>query len=633
MAKKKKPKATKKSKSQSSVKKTTTSSRSTQKLVFKDPVPKMESGVYSCLFIVFILVAFALYFQCLTYGYVLDDKLAISENNFTKKGFGGIWDLLTTDTFMGYLGAENNLLQGGRYRPLSLISFAIEYQFFGLNPKVSHHINVLLYGLSGFLSFITLRRLFIEKCTDFKVVACLSFLISLVFLAHPIHTEAVANIKGRDEIMAFLFSMLTFLFSLKYFDTRKIKFLIGLPIVFFLGLLSKENTITFLAIILFGLWLFRKPDFKTIGLITGLIFTTTIVYLCVRFSIIDMFAPASTDIMNNPFVGMTAIQKNCTILFTLLLYLKLAFIPVPLTHDYYPYHIPIMNPGDWQVIASAIVYLIIVALIFFLRKKHPKISFGLFFFIAAISIVSNLVVNVGTFMNERFAFSASLGTCIILVYLVAELNHKFLPKFYPKALLGIIGLITLFYSWKTLERVPAWESELALNSEAIKVSKNSARANSFMATALFNRYKEISDSKERRELIERAQPYADRAAEILPNYKNARLMQAGIAAESYKFDRDLSKLLESFKLIIAYRPDVDYLTEYLKYLNGRGNDVLLQDFYLDIQKTLVSQNRLDWAVHYLLIAYEGAPNNTQIRGAIYDILMKQGKTADAQNFR
>ena len=77
-----------------------------------------------------------------------------------KKGFLGIGEILGNDTFLGFFKVEKSLVAGGRYRPLSLVTFAIEYQLFGESPKVSHFINVVLYALTGMLLYLVVLQFF-----------------------------------------------------------------------------------------------------------------------------------------------------------------------------------------------------------------------------------------------------------------------------------------------------------------------------------------------------------------------------------------------------------------------------------------------------------------------------------------
>ena len=100
-----------------------------------------------------------------------------------------------------------------------------------------------------------------------------------------------------------------------------------------------------------------------------------------------------------------------------------------------------------------------------------------------LSIVSNIIVNLGTFMNDRFIFMASVGFCIFLVHILTEKVQKLPFSFSKYVSFSLLGIFIIFYAFKTYSRVPDWENALTLNKSAIKVSKNSARANSFMATA------------------------------------------------------------------------------------------------------------------------------------------------------
>lgn len=599
--------------------------------------PPLEKPVTIPLLLLILILAFGLYGVSLDFGFVLDDKIVLSENNFTKQGLKGIPELFSTDSFQGYFGEQKNILQGGRYRPLSLVSFAIEYQLFGLNPLVFHLGNILVYAFSIFIAFVGLRRLFRENPANVvSLFSSAAFVTALLFMIHPIHTEAVANIKGRDELLSFLFSMLGLLFGLRYYDRKSWLSLVWCNLFFLLGLFSKENTLTFLAIIPFAVLLFRKLEAARILMLVASLFLTSLIYMAIRIKALGylFLDNPSTDIMNNPFVNLDFAEKYATIAYTLLMYIKLNFIPIELTHDYYPFHIPVMNFSDWQVWLSILIHLTMVVGVFYFWKRKPKISFALGFYLAALSIVSNIVVNVGTFMNERFAFAASLGMCLLMALALLRLK-AFSSDRFNFAFPLILGLLFAAFSFKTFDRVFAWENELTLNQEAIKVSKNSARANSFTATAYFNKYKETQDREEKKELLRLARPYAERAVELYPQYLNANLMLAGIFAEEYKYDGRLDKLLAGFREVAGRRPDVEFLTTYLKYLNDRGNNIdELTRFYLDLgyNELYQQQKRYDWAIHYLLLGDSISPNNPEIYAALAEAYRAFGRNDLAQKY-
>src|ERR1041385_5640823 len=100
------------------------------------------------------LLAFLLYADTLNHGFVLDDAQAITRNDLVKQGIHGIPELLRTDYQAG-----SRIARGTLYRPLSLLMFAAEWQFFPNDPFPGHLINVLLYALTAYVLFGFLLRL------------------------------------------------------------------------------------------------------------------------------------------------------------------------------------------------------------------------------------------------------------------------------------------------------------------------------------------------------------------------------------------------------------------------------------------------------------------------------------------
>jgi len=600
------------------------------------PVSKPIIKAPAWLPLVFIGLAFVLYFQCLPYGYVLDDKIVFSENNYTKNGLAGIKDIMTKETFQGYFGEQKDLVEGGRYRPLSLVTFAIEHQFVGLTPEVSHGINIFLYGICAWLVFLVMSQLTTGMNFNSKNQTwwwTIAFLTAIIYLVHPVHTEAIANIKGRDEIMAMIFALLTMRSCIKYAESDSIKHLVFASIFYVLGVLSKENVITFLAVTPLALWMFKKGKRKHNVIATVTLLVLTIIYLFTRAKIIGYIVGGKeiTDIMNNPFYGMTATETFGSISYTMYEYLRLSFIPHPLTHDYYPYHIPKVGFGHWKVVMAIVMHLALFVYSILAFKKHKIISFGIWFYIITISIVSNIVVGVGTFMNERFIFISSMGMCMIIAYLLKKAANKWSPEI----AYIIAATLVLLFGIKTISRVPAWESALSLNKAAVKVSLNSARANSFMATALFEEFNVTEGREEKLRLLNEAEIYADRALNVHPTYNNGNLMKAGIEAELFKLNGDLDALLQTFREVGSVQPQIGFLTEYCRYLNDSRDPGKLLDFYHDLgyNRLYLTKRNSQWAVHYLKLGYELNSGDPKIKKALFDIYTAVGNSQEAQKYR
>lgn len=625
-------------------KKKTTTSRRPASPQPKKKQPTFEKQVFSEGFwkknvvgaaIIFVL-GLGLYLRTLNYEYVLDDQIVITKNIYTEKGFAGIWEILTTESFQGYFQSQKDLVVGARYRPLSIVTFAIERGILGSNNRqVSHFINALLYGLTGLLLFRVLSLLFGNRGREDWFLT-LGFGAALLWIVHPLHTEAVANIKGRDEIMAVIGSLAALYYSLKYIEKGRIVSLVLVCVCFFLGLLSKETTITFLGVIPMSIYFFQTGNLKKILSIFLPLLAVFVLYLILRVQVIGYLLSDTvvTDIMNNPFVNMTEAQKYATIFYTLIIYLKLSIIPHPLTHDYYPFHIPTMEWSDFLPILSLVLYLAmgISALVGIRKRSIP--SYSILFYIMTLSIVSNLFFPIGTFMNERFVFMASIGMCVLLAWFILEfipsLSDKIKPIFGGMAL----AVIVVAYGYKTFSRIPAWRSPLSLNASAIKVSKNSARANVFTGTAYFNEYKEMPEGQAKQNALAQASYYVRRAKDLLPDYHNANLMLAGVVAEEYKYDRDLDKLLDGFTEIIKTSPRIPFMQEYYTYLNGRVDSNKLIDYFYKTGKEILIDQQFKYndGLTQLNYALEVDPDNERILRAIAETYEKVGNSAQAQEY-
>ena len=235
------------------------------KNIEKEPLLAKEEIKYSrksITYLVILLFAFAFYGNTVLNDYALDDAIVITQNDFTLKGVNGIKDIFSTELFTGFFKVKKDLVVGGRYRPLSLATFAMEVEIFGQNPYISHLINVLLFGLIGILLYEILLRLFKKYKTKDIWYLNLPLIVSLLYLAHPIHTEVVANIKGRDELLSLLGVFIAFLYTLKYLETKKTKFLLFSFLGFLGSMFSKEIGVTFLLTIPLAIWFFTDSKWK-----------------------------------------------------------------------------------------------------------------------------------------------------------------------------------------------------------------------------------------------------------------------------------------------------------------------------------------------------------------------------------
>ncbi|MBL4654730.1 MAG: glycosyltransferase family 39 protein, partial [Bacteroidia bacterium] len=427
--------------------------------------------------IVLFVFSILLYQNTFNNGYALDDHTVISANKFTKQGISAITTIFTHAYWFGYDGSNNAV-----YRPFSLIIFAIEYDLFGKSAKISHIINVTLYGLTGILLFLTLLKLFKNNASIPKVnVRTISLVVSLLFLAHPIHTEVVANIKSRDEILSLLFVLFSIYLIFSYLKSNAIKHLLGGLICFLIALLSKETIFSFIAIIPILLYCFTNEHKHSIIKLSSGYLIVGAIYLLLRISFLNksFSGDFANDVMTNSLLATNGyLDRLASCFFILLKYIALFLYPKDLTYDYSFNQIPNLEFFDLKSIASI---LIIIGLLLFAIKKLPSkniFSFSILYFFISISIVSNIVIIIGAPMAERFAYVPSLGFCIALGYFLVLISDKikFLTNHPQVKVFSLLAILLLAYSFKTVSRNNAWKNNLTLFETDIETSNNSSRA-------------------------------------------------------------------------------------------------------------------------------------------------------------
>jgi hypothetical protein len=262
--------------------------------------------------VLLILTGFLFYFGTIDNEYALNDGIMIHQNEYVLKGVKGIGKIMTKDAYDSFYKRMNakDQLDGGRYRPLPIATFALEQEFIGSYPDGSytykksdttfncwdldknnkndavedlnqdgvfnevdcqvkdawfrHFNNIWMYILACVFLYFVLRDHLFKENQD------MAFLSALIFIAHPIHSSSVANIAGRDEILSLLFISLTLLFSFQYYEGKKLSNLFWASFMFLLALFSKEYAFVLFILLPIALFVFGnlKVNFKPVILPT-----------------------------------------------------------------------------------------------------------------------------------------------------------------------------------------------------------------------------------------------------------------------------------------------------------------------------------------------------------------------------
>lgn len=490
--------------------------------------------------IILFIISFALYANTLNHGYVLDDAIVITENTFVKQGIEGVGSIFSTESFTGFFGFDKQLVAGGRYRPLSIAFFAIEYELFGNQPFIGHLINVLLYG---FLVVLLFQILFKSG----RVTLLTAFGIALLFALHPIHTEVVANIKGRDEILSFLFVLISIYFFLFFRKSSLFGYALG-AVSLFLALLSKEHAIAFVILTPMAMYYLRYENSK-IWKVLPFVVLPAIAFVWIRFLVLGgMQIEESTSLMNNPFVAMDFSERYGTVLYTWFRYAALLVLPHPLTYDYYPYHIPIVdfsNAIPWIVLA-----IVLIALVFAFKSLFKRQIYGywIWFFIGTFVLMSNLFFSIGTFMNERFMFISSLsfvvGITLLLRYMAT--HGKF-----AKAGLVISILLSLGYVAKSVDRNRDWKDDFTLFTHDVSISEGSAKGNCLAGGKWHEKAVITTDKQQKQADLLKARAFLRKALNIYPTYNDALLLYGNTLVG---LNMGLDSVIPYYKSILSRAP-------------------------------------------------------------------------------
>lgn len=460
--------------------------------------------------IILLALAFLINAPTISYDYTLDDPFFTKENPLVREGMASIPEFFQ---HAAYYGVFKN--HDASYRPLLLTSFAIEKEVVGeFSPKVGHFVNLVLFCLQLFALFRLLRRVF----NNYSIYV--PFFIVLLFELHPIHTEVIASIKSRDEIMALLFGSMCMLQSFKYIDDSKAKNLILSGVYFFLALMSKETPICFVAIMPITIYFFRNASLKKIITALSPYLVVTAVYMAMRMAFIESDGEKVRILVNNNalMAATSYSEKLATALFIQLKYIILLILPHPLSWDYSFNQIPIIGLGDVKALSAIVVLLGLLAYSLKTLKAKSVFSYSILFYFAFVALTANIIVDIGATMAERFIYTASLGYCIALVFLVLKLLKADLTKINHTNASGafaIFAVIAVLYSVKTVARNADWKNNLVLYESGAETAPESWRVHNLLGVEYTKMIRNENDPVARNEVYRKAVDHLTKSSAIL----------------------------------------------------------------------------------------------------------------------
>jgi len=503
------------------------------------------------------LLAFLVYSNTLKYQYTCDDPLYTIKNNYVQRGISAFKDIVSSGT---QKGTSESYLEG--YRPMVLVNFALEKSLFGNSAAVNHFFNVLIYALLCALIFILLRMIFKEY------PAYVPLLITTLFVLHPVHTEVVANIKSRDELLSMLFGVGALISVYKYQLSNKSGYLVLSILLFFLCPLSKESGLAYVAVIPLMLYFFSNASVKRLVIVTvPFVVVAGVIILIRKMVLTSMGVGNALSVMDNSLVAITHLAERLATNFTMLFHaLLLLFLPITLSWDYSYNQFPAVTWTDIVAIASLVIHLGLAAIAVIGFRRKSIYSFAILFYFGTYFITSNLVIKIGSSFGERFLFVPSLAFCIALVFLIAGILKTDLKKTPARnALKIIVPLVVVFvlYAFKTIDRNTVWKNNMTLYESGVITSPNSARARFAYANELRDIVEKSTDMNEKVKYAPKAINEFKKGIEIFPADPSVPLIYYDMGVIYYTIG-------DTTNAMLAYSKSLQLDSNQAKTLNNYG---------------------------------------------------------------
>ncbi len=344
----------------------------------------------------------------------------------------------------------------GNYHPITLLSLAIDYAFDGPNAKIFHWHSLLLHLLNTILVFLLSQSL-LKKPQ-------LALLAALVFALHPMHTESVAWVSARKDLLYTLYLLLGSLSYIRYLrcksESKAWRFLALCFLFFCLALLSKSMAIVFPAyLLLFDYLLLRKFKLRLF------LEKTPFAILSLAFIWITLYTQELEGAIAHN-LGFTWIQTTAIALYSIFFYLYSLFLPFKLS-AFHPYPFQTIASIPNYIYTSLVLAPILISILIWAWKKNQRLLlFALLFFLISIAPVLQFLPHGRALLAERYTYLSYLGPILFLsqkACLALENNRFWLRKIS----LALLLLLFIAMGITSFAQVSIWRNGITLWTDVI----------------------------------------------------------------------------------------------------------------------------------------------------------------------
>lgn len=474
-------------------------------------------------------VALAVYANSLGGALVYDDANAIRNNPFVRNG--DVEGILTEPSWWG--GARGPL-----WRPLTTLTFALDHAVHGLAPFGYHLVNVVLHAAVSLLVLVVFAAVTAAPRTALAA--------ALLFAAHPVHTEAVANVVGRAELFAAAGFFVAWWCWLRADRPGAASgaWLAATLVAYFLAMCGKENAVTLpLALVVADLVL-PRPDESAWGRLRvhapryAALAGVAVLFVVLRASVLGAVTP-SPDLLDNPLATLGLGARLMTAVAVIGLYALRLVFPLWLSADYSFDQIPaVTSPLDVGFLGGLLVLCGAPALAWWAWRRVPALTLGIGVLGATFAVVANLFFLIGTIMGERLIYLPSAGFCLALA---AGLAHASRTDErggrVPAAFVAAVGIVVALHGVRTVARNAVWREPLGFFEAMVVDAPRSARSHRELGTVLGD----LGRFAEARQSFERSLAIKPEDATTLYNLGNALSREGRYADAVAAYERALAR--------------------------------------------------------------------------------------------
>ncbi len=418
-------------------------------------------------FLLFIcIITWIVYFNSLQVPFYLDDIRSISNNQ-----------LLQTGSFF-------EIAQAHGMRAVSYLSFAFDYKISGEISQL-HISNILVHMLNGSLVFVLFQLLLFKTPNGIvqiakhnnTLTAYIPLIGALLFIVHPLHTQAVTYIVQRSASLAALFYLaaLCSYISLRVQPKHAIKFVffICFTVFFVLALFTKQNTAT-LPLVLFALelTLFKKLKLQHLLIAFITVSASVLITYLVDSALVTKIAliiDAKTR-ENDVYTRLDYFLAQMSVLW---LYIGKFFFPYPLRLEY-PYQVN--DFPLWQSIVAGVAHIALITMALIYRKRFPLLCFALAFYYIAHLVESGLVP-IKDIAVEHRTYLPNVGLVLVTTFSLILLANKTKIKSIALVFTAIflaLSTTTIYRNNQWLNPVTFYQNELSYSPYNCRILSNLA---------------------------------------------------------------------------------------------------------------------------------------------------------------